>query len=131
MSNRRKKSRDPPMRFVWFFGYHTFDVVKAREIAALKPICLLTTVNIEPLLADGAPDLDLVRLADVRACGILARVPFGDGRERYVLIDGFEVAKRCLDRGRPFRLRCLSYSESKACRIESDSSGEWPEPEPI
>lgn len=124
---RKKPNREPPLRFVWFFGYHVFDVVKAREIAAEKPVLTLTTVeNVEPLLDDGAPDLDLVPFADVKAAGVLARVPFGEGRERYVLIDGYEIAKLCVDKRRPFRLRVLSRAESKACRIDSESSGDWP-----
>lgn len=125
MSKRRKPNREPATRFVWFFAYHVFDVVKAREIAARKPVLTLTTVNIEPLLEDGAADLDLVPFADCRACAILARVPFGEGRERYVLVDGYEIAKRCLDKGKPLRLRVLSLAESKACRIDPESTGDW------
>lgn len=129
--NRTKPKREPPKRFAWLFAYHVFDVVKAREIAARKPVLTLTTVNIEPLLEDGAADLDLVPFANTRACGILARVPFGEGRERYVLIDGYEIAKRCLDKGQPFRLRVLSLCESRLCRLAAESLGDWPEPEPI
>lgn len=122
----RKPSREPPNRFAWFFGYHTFDVVKVRELAASKPVSQLTTVCIAPLLVDGAIDLDLARCADPNAVAVLARVPIGDGKERYLLLDGYEIAHKCDRLARPLRLRLLSRREAKVCRIESESSGAWP-----
>jgi hypothetical protein len=119
----------PSERFVWFFRYHVFDVTKAREIAAKKPVLNLTTVNILPLLGDGPIDLDAARRADVKAVAIIARVPIGQGEERYLLIDGYEVAKRCYDSGKPLRLRVLSLREAYRCRLSADSCGEWPSQE--
>jgi hypothetical protein len=127
MGKRRKPDREPPKVFAWFFEHHVFDVVRAREIAARKPVLNLTTVQVSALLDDGAPDLDLTRVADPRAVVILARVPIGDGKERYVLIDGYEVVKKCEQLGRPLRLRLLSRAEAKKARIAADSVGEWPD----
>ncbi len=122
---RRKTDKKPPTVFAWFFGYHVFDIAKAREIAATKPVLNLTTVHVGALLDDGAPDLDLTRHTDPRAVAILARVPMGEGKERYVLIDGFEIVKKCETLGRSVRLRILSLRESKLARIDSQSIGEW------
>ena len=127
MGKRRKPDREPPKVFAWFFGYHVFDITRAREIAARRPGLTLTTVNVGALLDDGAPDLDLARHADPRACVILARVPIGDNRERYLLIDGYEVVKKCEQTGRPVRLKLLSRTEAKLARIAADSVGEWPD----
>lgn len=120
-----------PTKFAWFFGYHVFDVSRARAIAAPKPLLTLTTVNVADLLEGGSPDRDAVKLADVKDACILARVPIGDGRERYVLIDGHATAAKCLAKGQAVRLRVLSLRESHQCRIAAESSGDWPEPEPI
>lgn len=123
----RKPNREPPKVFRWFFGYHAFDVEKARELAADKPTPSLTTVCIAPLLVDGPIDLDVSRSCDPNGIAILARVPIGDGNERYLLVDGYEVANKCARLGRDLRLRLLSRREAKACRIDSESSGEWPQ----
>ncbi len=124
---RKRVSRRPPDRFAWFFGYHVFDLQKAREFLERKPSLILTTVNIEPLLGDGVTDLDLARQSNPREIAIIARVPCGYGRERYVLIDGFEVAHRCAKRGLPLRLIVLSKREAASCRVTAESSGDWPE----
>lgn len=123
---RRKPSRKPPDVFRWFFGYHAFDLHRARELVTVKPVVFLTTVNIAPLLEDGVVNLDSARTADTSGIAILARVPMGEGFDRYILIDGYETAHKCHRLGRPLRLKLLSKAEAKACRIESESSGEWP-----
>ena len=124
--NRPKPKREPPKRFAWFFGYHVFDVEAARRLAAEKPVSTLTTVSAAALLDDGAADLDLVPCADVNAVAILARVPIGNGLERYLLIDGYETVKRCVELGKNPRLRILSCREAYRCRLP-ESLGEWPE----
>lgn len=119
------KPKRNPDRFTWFFGYHVFDLRAARELAKGKPSVYLTTVSIEPILADGVTDLDAAKSADPNGVAILARVPLAGIHDRYILIDGYEVAKKCLDTGRRLRLRVLSKREAKLCRIDSESSGEW------
>lgn len=119
-----RTTKQPPTIYRWFFGYHVFDVARARELAANKPILNLTTVSIAALLEDGSPDLDIARHCDPRGVAILARVPIGGGLERYILIDGYETAKRCYDLLRPLRLRVLSRNEAHECRL-SESIGDW------
>lgn len=111
-------------------GYHVFDLVTAREIAEGKPVLTLTTVdNVRPLLDDGFVDRDAVPLVSVYEPVIVGRVPIGDGVERYVLIDGYEVAARCVEAGAPLRLRVLSLAEMHLCRIGAECAGPWAEDE--
>lgn len=128
MAKNRKppKSRPRAERFAWFFGYHVFDLVRAREIAEAKPILTLTTVNnFAPLAEDGYVDRDAVPFASVFEPVTIGPVPMGNGLDRYVLLDGYEVVARCVELAKPLRLRLLSRNEMKRCRIDSESLGEW------
>lgn len=115
-----------PSRFAWFFGYHVFDLVRVRELAERKPVLTLTTVDsFAPLLEDGYVDEDYVTLVSVFRPVTIGLVPLSEGVKRYVLLEGYETCARCVREGVPLRLRVLSQREAKACRIDSESLGDW------
>lgn len=114
----RQARRGNSRLYAWYFGYYVFDLDRVRSLTLRRPYGMLPPGEYEHLTDDGRIDRDAVDRADETGIATLARIVLPDG-ERYVLVDGYEIAAKCARLALPLRLRVLSRRESRACLHES------------
>jgi hypothetical protein len=99
-----------------------WDVSKARELA-FRRVAGVAEIPVQEMVSivrrhQEEFDDDRVNAADPAVPG-LALPLTDDGVVFYVLVEGFERCARALQDGVPFRARCLTAEDARACVVEA------------
>lgn len=102
-----------------------FDLAAVRRVVSLRPSAALKPEAAAGLLEDARVDMDAAKTADTAVAVPVGLIRVGRLR-RHLLLDGYEIVQRCVEKKRPVRVRLLSEAETRSCVSAGSSFSEWP-----